>query len=80
LVSRRELVEGEIDSPMLIGLSLSQNSNSVDLKVEVTAVALVAALAVALSKNSVHLNQAVTTFLTLIPMVHVMEVLDSLME
>lgn len=51
---------------------------------EVTAAALAAALvaasAVALSKSSVHLNQAVTMFLTLIPMVHVMEVLDSLME
>ena len=72
LVLWRELVEGEIDSPMFLGFSPRQNSNAVDLKVEVAA----AALAAALSKNSVHLNQAVTVFRTLIPMVHVMEVLS----
>lgn len=61
---------------MLVGFLPRQDSTSVDLKVGVTAVAL----AVALSKNSVHLDQTVTTCRTLIPMVHVMEVLDSLMQ
>jgi hypothetical protein len=57
---------------MLVGFSPCQDLNSVDSKVEV--------MAVAMSKKSVRLNQAVA-FRILIPMVHVMEeALDSLME